>query len=96
MLTEIAAPHDGLLPRLVQALIATWAPWTQRLEDTGQETALAERLKNTTSILSNHSWQIQQIRDQAAQASPAAKTTPDQTPAAAPPRPTAPSSPRRR
>ncbi|MFK4222238.1 hypothetical protein [Streptomyces sp. NPDC019890] len=96
VLTEIAAPHDGLLPRLVQTLISTWAPWTRRLDDAGRESALAERLMNTTSSLSNHSWQIQQIRDQAAKAPPVAKTAPDRAPAAPPQQPTAPSSPRRR
>ncbi|MEU2874219.1 hypothetical protein ABZ769_34350 [Streptomyces olivoreticuli] len=94
VLSEIAAPDDGLLPRLVQTLIATWAPWKRRLEEAGADPALAQRLMNTTSSLSNHSWQIQQIRNQATTASPTATTTPTQ--AIAPPTPDPSPSPRKR
>ncbi|MGW2597176.1 hypothetical protein [Streptomyces klenkii] len=66
VLTEIAAPHDGLLHRLTQTLIATWAPWTHRLEAAGQKPALAEQLMNATSRLSSHARVIEKIRDQAA------------------------------
>ncbi|MFJ8676336.1 hypothetical protein [Streptomyces sp. NPDC093589] len=89
VLTEIAAPHEGLLPRLVQTLIGTWATWIQRAETAGEDPALAEQLMNTTSTLSNHSWQIQQIRDQAARAHPSAQTTAQRAPAAAPAPPAA-------
>ncbi|MGW3009593.1 hypothetical protein ACWC9R_12255 [Streptomyces sp. NPDC001219] len=89
MLTEIAAPHEGLLPRLVQTLIGTWATWTQRAETAGEDPALAEQLMDTTSSLSRHSWQIQQIRDRAARAHPSAQTPARRAPTAAPARPTA-------
>lgn len=69
MLSEIAAPHDGLLPRLVQTLIATWMPWTRRPENAGQDPALAERLMKTTSTLSNHARQLEQIRNATARSS---------------------------
>ncbi|AJT62530.1 hypothetical protein T261_0841 [Streptomyces lydicus] len=82
VLTEIAAPDDGLLPRLVQSLIATWAPWVERLHDTGRDPDPAERLMTTTSSLSNHSWRIEQIRNQAARRSTPPTATPG--PAAAP------------
>ncbi|MFF0201933.1 hypothetical protein [Streptomyces sp. NPDC005017] len=66
VLTEIAAPDDGLLPRLVQALIATWAPWAERFHDAGGEPDPTEQLMTTTSSLSQHAWRIEQIRNQAA------------------------------
>ncbi|ALO96688.1 hypothetical protein SHL15_5624 [Streptomyces hygroscopicus subsp. limoneus] len=66
VLTEIAAPHDGLLPRLVQTLISTWAPWLQRLENAGREPEPAQRLMETTSSLSHHARRIELIRNQAA------------------------------
>ncbi|MFI0743018.1 hypothetical protein ACH4PU_33845 [Streptomyces sp. NPDC021100] len=66
VLTEIAAPHEGLLPRIAQTLIATWAPWTQRLETAGKKPDLAEELMNTTSRLSSHAHVIATIRDKAA------------------------------
>ncbi|MEV5979662.1 hypothetical protein [Streptomyces sp. NPDC052114] len=82
VLTEIAAPHDGLLPRLVQTLISTWAPWIQRLESTGHEPASAERLMTATSRLSEHARQIELIRNQTARTStPALTTTPSTSPA---------------
>ncbi|MCC3778733.1 hypothetical protein [Streptomyces sp. UNOB3_S3] len=66
VLTEITAPHDGLLHRLTQTLVATWAPWTQRLEAAGQNRALTEQLMHATSRLSSHARVIETIRDQAA------------------------------
>ncbi|MFD4476419.1 hypothetical protein ACFWPU_09945 [Streptomyces sp. NPDC058471] len=86
VLTEIAAPHDGLLPRLVQTLISTWAPWMRRLENTGHELDSAERPMETTSRLSDHARQIERARNQAARTTPpalttAATATPSQSPA---------------
>ncbi|MCZ1006858.1 hypothetical protein [Streptomyces lydicus] len=81
VLAEIAAPHEGLLPRLVQALIGTWATWTQRAEAAGEDPALAEELMDTTSALARHSWQIQQIRDDATRARPSALRAPTAAPA---------------
>ncbi len=87
VLTEIAAPHDGLLPRLVQTLISTWAPWIQRLENAGHEPEPAERLMETTSSLSHHARQIELIRNQAARptAAPAPATAPAPTTPSKPP-----------
>ncbi|MEU8784826.1 hypothetical protein [Streptomyces sp. NPDC048637] len=90
VLTEIAAPHQGLLPQMVQALIGTWATWTQRSETAGEDPALAEQLMNTTSSLSRHSCQIRQIRDHAARAHPSAQTPAPRAPTTAPAQPTAP------
>ncbi|WP_435218861.1 hypothetical protein [Streptomyces sp. bgisy034] len=53
VLTEIAAPHEGLLPRLVQTLISTWAPWSERLQNAGHESEPAQRLMTTTGRLSD-------------------------------------------
>ncbi|WP_043267072.1 hypothetical protein [Streptomyces sp. CT34] len=78
VLTEIAAPHDGLLPRMVQTLISTWAPWAERLENAGHEPDPAQRLMTATNSLSNHALQIELIRNQAARttSAPALTTAP--------------------
>lgn len=86
VLTEIAAPHDGLLPRLVQTLISTWAPWSERLRNAGHEPEPAQRLMTTTGRLSDHARQIELIRDQAARTATApALATATATPPAKPP-----------
>ncbi|MFI7102736.1 hypothetical protein ACIBK8_25645 [Streptomyces sp. NPDC050161] len=94
VLTEIAATHDGLLHKTVRVLIATWVPWTQRLEAAGLSPSAAERLQDATRTVESQFWRIQRIRDLAATTSPAPKATPSQAPAAAPS--TASPAPRRR
>ncbi|AJC55073.1 hypothetical protein [Streptomyces sp. 769] len=90
ILSEIAAPHEGLLPRLVQTLTATWATWAERLHDAERDRDPAQQLASTTSGLSDHAWQIEQIRNQAASTPPALPTTPRPAtvPSTSPPVPT--------
>jgi hypothetical protein len=76
LLTEVAAQHDGLLPRLVKALIATWANWTKRLEAAGQATDLADDLAAATGTLSHLNWTMERIRHRAIQSPAALETSP--------------------
>ncbi|MFF0448017.1 hypothetical protein ACFYT4_16680 [Streptomyces sp. NPDC004609] len=57
-----------------------WAAWYQRTEAAGEDPALANRLMNTTAGLRQHSWQIEQIRNQAAAPPPALSTRAAPTP----------------
>ncbi|KMS74101.1 hypothetical protein ACM01_15895 [Streptomyces viridochromogenes] len=83
ILAEVAAPDVGLLPRLVQSLISTWATWGERRREAGLEEGPAEQLMETTSSLSDHARQITQIRNQAARTAPPATAAPG--PALSPP-----------
>ncbi|MET9294374.1 hypothetical protein [Streptomyces sp. NPDC003077] len=74
VLSEIATPYEGLLPRLVETLIAAWAPWSERLRDTGRAPDPAHQLIAVTSRLSEHARRIEEIRNQAAR-----KTAPPTT-----------------
>jgi hypothetical protein len=76
VLTEIAAPDDGLLPRLTQSLIATWASWGRRLNDTGRDPQVAMQLGAIVNNLSTLTWQIEQIRNDADRPGPAPQTRP--------------------
>jgi hypothetical protein len=66
VLTDLVAPNDGMLPRMLMALVSAWAPWTRRLEAAGQEPVLPEGLMNAASSISRQTWRIEQIRNKAA------------------------------
>ncbi|MFF7174730.1 hypothetical protein [Streptomyces pseudovenezuelae] len=76
VLTEIAAPDDGLLPRLTQSLLATWASWGQRLKDTGRDPQVAMQLGAIVNKLSTLTWQIEQARNDVDRTGPALQTHP--------------------
>ncbi|MFF4250602.1 hypothetical protein ACFY1L_05250 [Streptomyces sp. NPDC001663] len=76
VLTEIAAPDDGLLPRLTQSLLATWASWGRRLKDTGRDPQVAMQLGAIVNKLSTLTWQIEQVRNDADRTGPAPQTHP--------------------
>ncbi|MFI2204617.1 hypothetical protein ACH47Z_28295 [Streptomyces sp. NPDC020192] len=76
VLTEIAAPNDGLLPRLAQSLIATWASWSRRLHDTGRDPQMAIRLGDIVNNLSVLTWQTEQVRNHADRSGPAPQIHP--------------------
>ncbi|MFD9224872.1 hypothetical protein ACFWDI_33850 [Streptomyces sp. NPDC060064] len=66
LLTEIAAPEEGVLAQAVRSLISTWATWGKRRREAGLDEEPAEQLMESTSSLSNHTRRITLIRDQAA------------------------------
>ncbi|MFJ7342369.1 hypothetical protein ACIQU3_19020 [Streptomyces sp. NPDC101110] len=66
VLAQIAAPHDGLLPRLVNTLNVIWASWAERLDAAQADADLADQLRNTASGLSAYPSQIERISRQAA------------------------------
>ncbi|WP_328844953.1 hypothetical protein [Streptomyces sp. NBC_00258] len=76
VLTEIAAPDDGLLPRLTQSLLATWASWGRRLKDTGRDPQVAMQLGVIVNKLSTLTWQIEQVRNDVDRTGPAPQTHP--------------------
>ncbi|WP_258050079.1 hypothetical protein [Streptomyces finlayi] len=88
VLSEIAAPEEGLLPQLVQSLITTWATWGERRCEAGLDEGPVDQLMETTSSLSDSARRITQIRNQAARHTPPAaaseKAVPPPAPSAAP------------
>ncbi|MFG2707387.1 hypothetical protein [Streptomyces sp. NPDC048386] len=68
ILAQIAAPHDGLLLRLVDTLNVIWASWAERLDAAEADTDLADQLRNTVRSLSAYPTQIERIGNQAASA----------------------------
>ncbi|WP_215449437.1 hypothetical protein [Streptomyces sp. ATCC 21386] len=68
ILTQIAAPYDGLLPHLVATLNAIWVSWAERLDAAEVDPDLADQLRNTTWGLSSYPSQIERIRNQATSA----------------------------
>ncbi|WP_329025757.1 hypothetical protein [Streptomyces sp. NBC_00690] len=82
ILTELCAP-SGLLPGIDRALRSTWFSWGERLRDSGQDPAPAERLMQITTSLAQHTRQIEQLRNTAATRP---VTSPPQPPAVPPAR----------
>ncbi|MFD9441250.1 hypothetical protein ACFWBR_24790 [Streptomyces sp. NPDC060006] len=76
VLTEIAAPDDGLLPRLTQSLLATWASWGRRLKDTRRDPQVGMQLGAIVNKLSTLTWQIEQVRNDVDRTGPALQTHP--------------------
>ncbi|MFP8959217.1 hypothetical protein ACLIYP_01405 [Streptomyces nanhaiensis] len=66
ILTEIAAPCEGLLPLVRNVLTHTWRPWWDRLDATGHSTEPAGDLMEITERLSSLTRQIEHVRNQAA------------------------------
>ncbi|MFI7102744.1 hypothetical protein ACIBK8_25690 [Streptomyces sp. NPDC050161] len=96
LLTEITTPLGGPLANLTSTLVVTQSAWAQRMKNAGRDGELPDRLRHTAQALAATSQLIRGIRDQAAPPRPAAKTAPEQAPAAAVPGPAAPPPPRRR
>ncbi|MFG2349628.1 hypothetical protein [Streptomyces phaeochromogenes] len=76
VLTEIAAPDDGLLPRLTQSLLAAGASWGRRLKDTGRDPQAAMQLGAIVNKLSTLTWQIEQVRNDVDRTGPPLQTRP--------------------
>ncbi|MER6714610.1 hypothetical protein [Streptomyces sp. NPDC000877] len=68
ILAQIAAPHDGLLPRLVNTLNVIWASCAERLDAAEDDADLADQLRNTARGLSAYPSQIEWISRKAASA----------------------------
>jgi hypothetical protein len=66
VLTEIAGPDEGLLPLIRNVLIGAYLTWSERLEAAGEDTAPAQRLGDTASLLSRTTDQILAARNQVA------------------------------
>jgi hypothetical protein len=70
ILTEVAAPVEGLLPLLREVLVHTWSSWSNRLHDAGRDTDPADQLMDLTCRLSHEIRQIEYLRNQAAHTPP--------------------------
>ncbi|MEU9246965.1 hypothetical protein [Streptomyces sp. NPDC048385] len=69
VLTEIAAPAQGLLPLVSDIVIRAAAEWSERLSSTGHDTEPARQLLKATSRLNATAQQITLARNEAAHAS---------------------------
>ncbi|MFI6808151.1 hypothetical protein ACIBO6_24575 [Streptomyces luteogriseus] len=87
ILTQIAAPHNGLLPHLVTTLNVIWMSWAEHLDPAADDTDLAAELRNTTQGLSAYPLRIEHIRNQATTSPPPPRSP--ITPTALPQPPTA-------
>lgn len=66
ILTEVAAPAEGLLPLLREVLVHTWSSWSNRLHDAGHATSPTDQLMDLTGRLSQDTRQIEYLRNLAA------------------------------
>ncbi|MFE0087653.1 hypothetical protein [Streptomyces sp. NPDC058991] len=66
VLTEIAAPAQGLLPLLREVVVRAGFAWAEHLDGVGHATEPADRLMSTADSLSSSSRQIARVRNEAA------------------------------
>ncbi|MFJ7589464.1 hypothetical protein ACIQZO_19210 [Streptomyces sp. NPDC097617] len=79
VLAEVAAPTEGLLPRLTQTLTMAWLTWSerdQRADGALYKDQLSMQLMEATGGLARHGDEIRHIRNQATAAKPAVAQPP--------------------